>query len=282
MNDSWKEKRILNRLWISFANNNLSNFIPQNEVLLVSYFPNGTLQRKGQVLHLWITSCYTSTHQNTPLLWQREGAVSKSLWIQRADFQTKKPHVQTELREVKASQRWVLKPSFCCRWTHGMQWAAKTEEQLDMIAVLEPREKNTELSLPWVWIYHVFSRGKCNLHTNYRFPLSTSHQTWHKMSPAFRNRLWDTREVVHVLFIIVIPVSSGCSLWISMKVLGFLGFFTPFLNWVDKESVWLCPRVLREFLGSTTTWWQETAGSPLYLFSKDWVSSPEPTAWDQR
>lgn len=117
MNDSWKEKRILNRLWISFANNNLSNFIPQSEVLLVSYLPNDTPWCKGQVLCLWITCCYTTPHQNTALLWQREGALSKALWMRRADFQTKK-HVQTEVREVKASQCWVVKPSSCCRWTH--------------------------------------------------------------------------------------------------------------------------------------------------------------------
>lgn len=195
--------------------------------------------------------------------------------MQRADFQANNC-VQTELRELKASQCWVVKPSSCCRWTHWMQLGAKTEEQLGTNAVLEPGVKDTEPPLPWVWIYHAFSLGECNLHPDYTSPLSTSHQSWHPMSTAFRNRMWDTRDAVPVLFITVIPVYRKAHL---DAVPGFqwrswvFGFFTQLLNWVDKESMWFCPRVLHEFLESTTTQWQEAAGSPLYLFSKDWISS---------
>lgn len=66
--------------------------------------------------------------------------------------------------------------------------------------------KDMEPSLPWLWTYHALSLGECNLNPSYTFPLPTSHWSWHPMQTAFRNRVWDTRDAVHVLFIIVIPV----------------------------------------------------------------------------
>lgn len=132
--------------------------------------------------------------------------------------------------EVKAWQCGVVKPSSCCRWTHRMQLGAKIEEQLGMNAVLEPRGKDTEPSLPWVWVYHALSLGECNLYPVYRSPLSTSHQSWHPVSIAFRNRMWDTRDAVHVLFTIVIPAYRKAHL---DAVPGF-----QWRSWVFSLSFW--------------------------------------------
>lgn len=104
----------------------------------------------------------------------------------------------------KASECWVLKASSCCSWKHWTWPGAKREEQQGTNVVLQSRWKTWSipaltLNLP------CFLPGECNLNPSYTFPPPTSHQSWHPMQTAFRNRVWDTREAVRVLFIIVIP-----------------------------------------------------------------------------
>lgn len=173
-----------------------------------------------------------------------------------------------------------------------MQLADKTEEQLSMNDVLQPRMKGTELSLSWVWIHHALSPGACN-----RLCISplTSHWSWHPMSTTFRNRMWDTRNSAYVLLFITIPDYKKTHMdavpEFQLKSWGkrghvFFIFLHSVLIRVGMTSEWLCPRVLSEFLDSTSTQWQEASGSSLCLFSKDWVFVPVfssvLTVWDQR
>lgn len=92
--------------------------------------------------------------------------------------------------------------------------------QLDLLEVTRSQEKgaaghkhcpgvevkDVEPPLPWLWTYHAFSLREGNLNLSYTFPLPASHQSWHPMQTAFRNRVWDTRDAVHVVFIIVNPI----------------------------------------------------------------------------
>lgn len=140
---------------------------------------------------------HTSTHQNA-------GLHCPQLWMQRADLQTNNC-LQAELRGVRALQCWVLKPSSCHSWTQldvtRSKRGAGGHKCCPGVNV-----KDMEPSLSWLWTYHAFSLGECNLNFSYTFLLPTSHQSWHPMQTAFRNRVWDTRDAVHVLFILVIPV----------------------------------------------------------------------------
>lgn len=59
--------------------------------------------------------------------------------------------------------------------------------------------------------------------------------------------------------------------FLDFKECHRFGFFTPFLDQADKESVRLCPRMPHQFLGS--------AAPPLHVFSEDWVSSLLSPQW---
>lgn len=160
--------------------------------------------------------------------------------------------MQAELRGLKASQCWGLTPSSFHSWTHWMQPGAK--ERYGAIPALA---LNPPCCLP----------GGCDLHPSYTYPLPTSHQSWHPMQTAFRNRVWDTTDAAHVWFIIVIPVYRKAYLDAVhgfQRILWVCGFLLHFWTGLIR-SVWLCPRMLHKFLGST--------GPPLHVFSKDWVSS---------
>lgn len=146
-----------------------------------SYLPNDSLQCK-----CWVQYCEysASTHQNACLH-------CPQLWMQRADFQTKT----------------VCKQSSGAEGITVLRAEAQLLPQLDTLDITRSQEGERYGAIPALALnLPCFLPVGCNLHPSHTFPLPTSHQSWHLMQTAFRNRVWDTRDAAHVWFIIVIPV----------------------------------------------------------------------------
>lgn len=142
---------------------------------------------------LLITCFYTAwIHQNTALLWQREGVLSEAS-LQRANLQVNnyKHTWKGESITVLSSEAQLLQQLSTAAAISSQVRGAAGHEHCPGARGERHRALglNPPLCLPGIGIYYLFS-------------LLTSHWSWHSMSTAFRNRMWDTRRSVYVLFMI--------------------------------------------------------------------------------
>lgn len=122
--------------------------------------------------------------------------------MQRADSQ-KSNCLQAELRG------WGYHSAEC--WSSAPAMAACNQEPRERSSwaqMFSWSQSESHGAIPALGLsLQCFPPCECNLNPSYIFPLPTSHQNWHPMQTAFRNRGWDTRDAACVLlFITVIPV----------------------------------------------------------------------------